>query len=146
MNIPLIPKPRTGSKPEQVNLFLTPGRRIIRVCLPVEGKYQKDAVAERAWGFSTELLREFNNGELVMLLSAEHSAPLWVRGESPWKPGAVQDIIREEYGKEMSGMEKNTRKDLMVKGFMVIALAVTLLIVIVVIANLIQGGDLKVQT
>lgn len=145
MPLPFTPKKKTGPKPEQPCLFITPGRRIIDVRLPVEGKYQKDTEAEKAWGFSSEHLRETNSGNLVMLLSAEHSIPLWVRGEEPWDPGNVQDIIREEYGKEMSGLEKAGRRDLLIKAFITIALAVTLLIVIAIIAGLIQGGDLEVK-
>ncbi len=142
MKIPLITRERA---PMQTNLMITPGRRIVSIDLPVEGGYQMDKKAERAWGFSSELLRENDEGELVMLLSADHTLPLWVDGENPWHPGKVQDIIREAYGKEMGGMEQSQRKDTMMKLFSVIVLGIVVLIIISVVAGLIQSGALDVK-
>ncbi len=131
--------------PQQLNLMITPGRRILEITLPVDGGYQKDEKAERAWGFSSELLRETDDGDLIMLLSADYTLPLWVEGEQPWEPGKVQDIIREAYGKEMGGMDRKNRKNMTMQLFQIAIIGVVILIVVAVIAGLIQSGMLDVK-
>jgi len=118
-------------------LLFTDDRVIKQVIYPVEDRYMVDKDTSRAWGLHSGLVYPYK-GRLHQILVEHDCGPIGLNDER-WDP-ELQGILGEQYNKKLMKLKKESIKEKSHNMIMMIALSLTTVFVVMILAGLLKAG------
>jgi len=136
-----------GKKEKQKCLLLTRNRRIKEADHVIDGDCFFEKKFARGWEQSPHtMVRKRGTNRYYQVVTDISHLPVALDGKQPQQQRkAIERIASEALDREEANVDKNTRKQNTLWFVGTIALALTVLVVVMVIAGLIQSGSLSIS-
>jgi hypothetical protein len=135
-------------KEKQRCLLLTRNRRVKEVSFPIEDNCFFEQSHLRGWGQTPyTLIRKKDTNNFYQVITDISHLPIALDGKQPQpqQRRAIEHIASEALDREEANVDKKAKKQNALWFIGTIALALTLLIVVMVIAGLIQSDSLSIS-